>query len=250
MKRTFLSILVVGLLVMPCIANALDVKDNDLLLYFSCNEGKGTTVEDSSPHGNDGEIVGDADWVDGKIGKALEFSEAGEVKAPYIPLNDKSFTVCMWIKPKLAGADQQCVFSQTEANATNTSLHYRIYTNGTARMGFYSNDLDAAGALTADTWAHVCFLMDADADPTSRKIYVNGDQVADDAGKSAYLGTAGDTMIGSWGGTGQKFNGAIDEVQVWDRALSEAEIQESMGNIATAVDTFGKLTTTWGSLKK
>ncbi len=84
--------------------------------------------------------------------------------------------------------------SQTQVNATNTSLHYRIYTNGTARKGLYGNDLDAAGVLTVDTWAHVCFLMDAYADPTSRKIYVNGDQVADDAGKSAYLGTAGDTM--------------------------------------------------------
>ncbi|MBC8232976.1 hypothetical protein H8E77_25820, partial [bacterium] len=62
--------------------------------------------------------------------------------------------------------------------------------------------------------------------------------------------TAGDTMIGSWGGTGQKFNGIIDEVQVWDKALSEKEIKESMGDITiTAVDTSGKLTTTWGSLK-
>ena len=73
-----------------------------------------------------------------------------------------------------------------------------------------------------------------------------------DAGKSgiAYLGSAGDTMIGSWGGTGQKFNGVIDEVQVWDRALTEKEILQSMEDItALAVDASGKLTTMWGSLK-
>ena len=249
MKRTF-CILAIAILVMPCIANALSPKDPDLLLYFSCNEGSGTTVGDSSPHGNDGEIVGTADWVDGKYGRALAFSEAGEVKAPYISLNDKSFTVCLWVKPALAGGDQQCVFSQTQVNATNTSLHYRIYTNGTVRMGFYGNDLDAAAAVKADEWAHICYLMDADADPTSRKIYIDGVQAVDDSGKSAYLGTAGDTMIGSWGSTGQKFNGTIDEVQVWDRALSESEIKESMGNITTAVDVSGKLTTTWGRIKK
>jgi hypothetical protein len=248
MRCIFLSLLVIGLLVLPGVANALGI-DDDLLLYFPCNEGAGNTIGDSSLHGNDGEIVDAVAWVDGKYGQALEFSEAGEVRAPYIPLNDKSFTVCLWIKPKLAGGNEQCVFSQTQVNAQNTSLHYRIYNDGTVRMGFYSNDLDAAAAVAADEWAHICFWLDVDAE--LRRIYINGEQAAEDAGKAgiAYLGTAGDTMIGSWGATGQQFNGTIDEVQVWDRALSEAEITESMGNIATAVAVSGKLTTTWGSLK-
>ena len=250
MKLMFLSILVIGLLVMPYIANALDIKDDELLLYLPCDEGKGNTVEDFSPHGNDGEVVGDVDWVNGKYENALGFSEGGEVKAPYIPLNDKSFTVCMWTKPELAGADQQCVFTQTQANATNTSLHYRIYTNGTVRMGFYSNDLDAPAAVKAGEWVHLCFWCDEESN--TRKIYLDGVERVKDAGKSLYKGTAGDTMIGSWGGTGQKYNGVIDEVQVWDRALSEKEIEESMDYLmeGSAVDASGKLTTTWGSIKK
>lgn len=250
MKQMFVGILVIGLLVIPCIANALNMKDDDLLLYFPCNEGKGDTVKDFSKNGNDGEIVGTVKWVDGKFGKALEFSEAGEVKAPHIPLNNKSFTVCLWTKPKLAGADQQCVFTQTQVNAQNTSMHFRIYTNGTVRMGFYSNDLDAPAAVKKEEWVHLCFWLDIKA--KSRRIYINGEQVVEDAGKAGieYLGTAGDTMIGSWGATGQKFNGIIDEVQVWDRALSEKEIKESMKDITiTAVDASGKLATTWGILK-
>ena len=232
---------------MPCIANAkLDIKDEELLLYLPFDKKE---AKDFSPHGNDGEIVGDVKLVDGKYEKAFQFNENAEVKCPYIPLNDKSFTVCMWVKPALAGGSEQCVFSQMQANATNTSMHYRMYTNGTARMGFYSNDLDAPGVLTADTWTHICFWMDADSDPTSRKIYIDGVQAVEDSGKSAYLGNAGDTMIGSWGTSGQKFNGVIDEVQIWDRALSEAEIRESMESIV-AVDVLGKLTTTWGSIKK
>jgi len=249
MKRVFLSLLVMGLLVLPCITNALDIDDDDLLLYLTCDEGAGNTVADSSPHGNDAEIVDTVDWVDGKYGTGLEFSEAGEVKAPYIPLNDKSFTVCLWAKPKLAGGNEQCVFSQTQVNAQNTSLHYRVYNNGTVRMGFYANDLDAAAAVAADEWSHICFWLDVEGG--ARRIYINGEQVAEDAGKAGlpYLGNAGDTMIGSWGATGQKFNGTIDEVQVWNRALSEAEIGESMDVIVTAVEISGKLTTMWGSLK-
>jgi hypothetical protein len=251
MKQMFVVILAIGLLVViTCIANALNMKDDDLLLYFPCNEGKGDTVADFSPNGNDGEIVGTVKWVDGKFGQALEFSEAGEVKAPYIPLNNKSFTVCLWINPKLAGGSEQCVFTQTQVNAQNTSLHYRIYTNGTVRMGFYSNDLDAPAAAKKEEWMHICFWLDIEA--KSRRIYINGEQVVEDAGKAGieYLGTAGDTMIGSWGATGQKFNGIIDEVQIWDRALSERDIKDSMKDITiTAVDTSGKLATTWGSLK-
>ena len=250
MKGLLVVLLTVGLMITPFIVNALDIKDDDLLLYFSANEGKGNTVKDLSKHKNDGETVGTVKFVDGKFGKAMEFGEAGEVKAPHIELNDKSFTVSMWVKPNLAGGAEQCVFSQTQVNATNTSLHYRIYTNGTVRMGFYGNDLDAPGAVKAKEWSHICFWLDVKG--KSRKIYINGEEVVQDAGKVgiAYLGNAGDTMIGSWGNTGQKFNGLIDEVQVWDRALTEKEILESMKDLTVAaVEAAGKLTTTWGEIR-
>ena len=249
--RILLSVCVLaGLVLMPFSATALDIKDEELLLYMPFNEGKGEAMEDLSPHGNDGELNGDADWVDGKFNKALEFGAAGEVKSPYIELNEKSFTVTMWVKPALSGGDQQCVFTQTQANAQNTSLHYRIYNNGTVRMGFYANDLDAPAAVDADEWAHITFWLDVDG--KSRQIYINGESVVEDAGKAGieYLGTAGDTIVGSWGNTGQRFNGIIDEVTVWDRALSEDDIARSMEDLtALPVDPADKVATTWGSVK-
>jgi hypothetical protein len=57
-------------------------------------------------------------------------------------------------------------------------------------------------------------------------------------------------MIGSWGATGQKFNGLIDEVQVWDRALTETEILQSMEDLTKlAVDNSGKISVAWGKIK-
>jgi len=58
-------------------------------------------------------------------------------------------------------------------------------------------------------------------------------------------------MVGSWGGTGQKFNWIIDEVQVWDKALTEAEIKDSMGSLKAGlyVESAGKLAGTWGKIK-
>lgn len=250
MKATMLIFLILMMLVVAVTTNsALDTKDKSCLLYLPCNEITNKVVSDLSPAKNDGAVVGTVNLVEGKFGKALEFAEAGEVKCPYIALNNKNFTICMWIKPKLKGASEQCIFSQTDTNATNTSMHFRMYTNGTARMGFYSNDLDAAGVLKADTWTHLAFYLDVAG--KARRIYVNGKQVAQDAGLSgiAYLGKKGDTMVGSWGATGQKFNGVIDEVQVWDKALSANEIAESMGNLTTSVNSVGAITTTWGNVK-
>ena len=247
LRKAIAVALFVGML--PVIASALDLRDDDLLLYFPVtNDGD---LVDKGPAANDGIIDGTVDIVEGKYGEAMDFGEQGQVVAPYIELNDRSFTVSMWVSPRQEGGAEQCVLSQMQVNATNTSLHYRLYTNGTTRMGFYSNDLDAPASLVADEWQHVCFWLDVDND--DRRIYVNGEQVAQDAGKNgiAYLGNAGDTIVGSWGTSGQKFNGLIDEVQIWGRALSENDVQDSMLDLMTfAVDARGKVATTWAGMKR
>jgi len=248
MKRMFLIVLLVSLFVVPCVVNALDMDDPELLLYLPFDDD----TDDYSTHLRNGVIVGTADFVEGKIGQALEFSGAGEVKAPYFPLNSMNFSMCMWVNPALTGDDQQCIFGQHQSGSTNVSLHYRIYTSGLVRMGFYSNDLNtAAGAVKAGEWAHLCFWLDID--DSARRIYINGEQVAEDAGVAGieYLGTSGDTYVGSWRANHQRFNGIIDEVQVWGRALTEDEIQQSMGEFGSiAVNAAGKLASTWGKIKR
>jgi len=248
MKRMFLIVLLVSLFAIPCVVNALDISDPELLLYLPFDDD----TDDYSTYGRHGVIVGTANFVEGKIEQALEFKEAGEVRAPYFPLNSMNFSMCMWVNPALTGASEQCVFGQQQSGATNISLHYRIYTSGQVRMGFYSNDLDTAGgAVKAGEWAHICFWLDIDGN--ARRIYLNGEQIAEDAGKSGieYLGTAGNTYVGAWSANNQRFNGIIDEVQVWGRALDEDEIQQSMGEFGSiAVNAAGKLASTWGKLKR
>jgi hypothetical protein len=250
MKVTMLISLIMVMLIVSLTANALSPNDKACLLYLPCNAITGGIVADSSPSKNNGTVVGTVSIAAGKFGQALSFTEAGEVKCGYVPLNNKSFTICMWINPKQAGGAEQCIFSQIDANATNTSMHFRMYTaNGTARMGFYSNDLDALNVLKANTWVHLAFYVDVAG--KVRRIYADGKQVGQDAGLAGveYLGKKGDTMIGSWGTSGQKFNGLIDEVQIWDKALTAAEITESMGNMTTSVSRADKLATTWGEIK-
>jgi hypothetical protein len=227
---------------------------DDLVLAFSFESGTGNTVKDLSGQGNDGKIEGNPQWVDGKLGGALHFDGSTYVVAPYIKFNDVDFTVQLWVKPEMA-TEQEIVFSQHEVNNANLSLHFRVYSNGTVRLGYYSNDLDtAAAALKIDEWANLTFRVDAKTN--ERKIYINGNEVASDTSASAYLGAKGETRIGGWERPTkaenpfyQIYHGTIDEVRVWHRLLNEDEILGSM-ETEMPVEPMGKAATAWGAVKR
>ncbi len=210
-------VLVLGL-VLTSVAKAVDP---DLVGSWRFDEGSGTTAFDSSGNGNDGTLVGDAVWVSGKFGGALEFNGSNaRVDAPYIPLDSRSFTITMWVNPVLY-TNEQVVFSQVETNTTNLSMHFRLWGDGRVRMGFYSNDLDTvAGSVADNNWYHITFWYDFENQ--NRRVYING-EIQAEASATPYLGTSGDTVIGSWGSS-QWFQGIIDDVRIYSRALMDAEI--------------------------
>lgn len=226
---------------------------DDMVLAFSFNEGAGDRVKDLSQNGNDGNIVGKATWVDGWLGKALYFDGATYVVAPHIPLDRRNFTVQLWVKPDEIGLEQ-VVFSEYELNSDNLSLHLRIQGDGAIRMGFYSNDLDSPPAsVKKNEWQNLTFRLDESV--KERKIYVDGVEVASDISASSYLGAKGEVWIGGWERPTkgehpfyQIYNGAIDEVRVWHRLLSEEEIISSL-NTEMPVESLEKMTTMWGKLK-
>ncbi|MHC4534380.1 MAG: LamG domain-containing protein [Planctomycetota bacterium] len=204
----------------------------DLVAHWRLDEGSGTLASDTSGNGNDGVLEGDAKWVAGQLGGAIEFNgQNARVVAPYIPLDSRSHTITMWVNAVLY-TGEQVVISQVENNSTNLSLHYRIGGPGSGnvppggvRMGFYSNDLDTPGDLIQENqWYHLTFWYDFENQ--NRRIYIDGVMQAE-GGAGPFLGTTGDTIIGSWG-TGQWFRGIIDDVQIYDHALEEGEILAAM----------------------
>jgi len=199
----------------------------ELVAWWRFDDGSGTTAMDASGNGYDGTINGGAAWVDGQLGGALEFNGTDAyVRAPHIPMDSQSHTVTMWVNPVLY-TDQQVVFSQTQSRSTNLSIHYRIYGpgSGRVRMGFYSNDTDTTTTIADNEWYHLIFWYDFENQ--NRRVYINGALEAE-ATAGPFLGTSGDTVIGSWDGTSQAFRGIIDDVQIYDHPLNEDEIQAVM----------------------
>ena len=68
------------------------------------DEGQGTEIGDLSPNGNNGKIV-DAEWVDGLLGKALEFDGTNHAEIPASASTDdylEGFTYLLWVMPTAA----------------------------------------------------------------------------------------------------------------------------------------------------
>ena len=87
------------------------------------------------------------------------------------------------------------------------------------------------------------------------RYWLNGENIFESAGKSASPGAAdtSNVFVGTTAeGANRRFLGLIDEVRIWNRALTEEEViaeMESGYQSGTAVDPRAKLATTWGTIK-
>jgi len=93
-----------SLLMTLCISSLMltiaGAADKSLILYLPLDEGQGRTAMDVSDYQNPGDIVGDAAWVQGKIGTALEIVYGSHVVIPEIPEYDvtSEVTLMAWMR--------------------------------------------------------------------------------------------------------------------------------------------------------
>jgi hypothetical protein len=140
-------------------------------------------------------------------------------------------TVEGWVKP-----DGSTGFRTLLVKETGGNIVYGLYansdTNRPQSQVSTSNPLkllDGTGTLPADTWSHLAFTYDG----TTERLYVNGTQVASMAVSGAINTSTGALKIGGDAIWGEWFSGLIDEVRVYNRALSAAEIGSDMAKGVT-----------------
>lgn len=207
----------------------------DTLAWWKLNDASGLTATDSSGNSYDGALtnmIGD-EWTTGVLGDGLQLDGNEDyIELATFPDLTNNFTMAVWINATNASGDER-VFADDQNNLGGYALS--IGDAGDGRIRFFSRNispvsLDSGQVITPGTWHHLVGLHDADAQ--QRRIYVDGQLVAEDSG--SYSGIWGiDPGLAALGGevdgtsessSNWRFDGTMDDFRVFNRVLSEDEI--------------------------
>ena len=184
-------------------------------------------VEDSSGNGYHGTVVGDPVYIDGHVGSALEFDGTSSQYVDMGTVNPTEATgrlsVSLWAKWNgLNGQYQGLIGKRDTWSAAN--MMWQIEANiDTGVIRFQREGLADVTATDLPTgeWTHVAVTFDG----TTAKVYIGEDQAVE-ADFSFGSGIGAVMQFGaSEANGGNPFNGALDEIRIYDRVLSPFEIR-------------------------
>jgi glucose/arabinose dehydrogenase/chitodextrinase len=199
-----------------------------LAAAYSFNEGTGTTAADASGTGNPG-TIGTAAWsTAGKYGNALSFN--GTTARVTVPDSASlrltaGMTLEAWVFPTTANANWRDVIYKGNDDyyleATSSASSRPV---GGGKFGGNYGEVYGTTALTANTWTHLAVTYDG----ATLRLFVNGTQVSSGARTGPIASSSGALSIGGDGPFGQYFSGRIDDVRIYNRALTQAQLQTDM----------------------
>lgn len=257
MKYNLLMLVLVVFL--SSFAHSANEPEDALILYMSFDTIDGKQAIDHSKYENHGEMIGDIKHVKGKFGKALEFH--GDQDFVQIPHHetltvDQDVTVMAWIHTERHTGPNDGQWQGILAKGNNPRS-YSFWTEAKSKCLHFSvgppngGGSVCNGEVKLNEWQHVV----AQVDNGTHRYWVNGQKVGEIGNKPNPPGLedTSPVVIGTAGGGNIRwFLGMIDEVRIWNRALSEEEVNTQMnkGHFEIFdIDPQGKLTTTWGNFK-
>ena len=197
-----------------------------LVAAYSFDEGTGTTVGDASGNALTGNVSGTTWTSSGKFGSALVFNGTNAlVTIPNAAVLQLTTTMTLeaWVNPSVVSSAWRDVIYKGDDN---------YYLEGTSTSGqapgmggtFSPSPLTGTAALATNTWTHLAGTYDG----ATMRLYVNGVQVASRAQTGSIATSTNPLQVGGDAIYGQFFQGMIDEVRVYSRALTQPEIQTDM----------------------
>jgi hypothetical protein len=210
-------------------------QDPDLVAYWSFDQATAAIAPDETANQlnaiNKGAVP-----VDGRIGGALEFDEKSVLQIDYKPILDdfqKGITVSAWIKKDTA-SHWNTIISREIGSGWSEYIGLAVHQN----KALFSVDPDgknyqnvkADETLLPDVWYHLAGTFDNE----TYKLYINGKLIKIGACNSAlHFSDQNPLLIGGNSNNQNQslvdcFKGTIDEVRIYKRALSLAEINQLM----------------------
>jgi hypothetical protein len=262
-----LSFIILGLFLLPFFVTA-SVKEGNPILHLQFNDGTGDTATENIG-GNDGNL-GNKDganptWVDGpdaRFGTALEFD--GTTNFVEIPVDlspqatDGAITIAAWVKVHATALDAHDQTRQPVVMKGNSGQwEYALYILDDFAVGFSVWNCGGSGVsepsggeLTPDEWHYVAGSFEAGVG-SKAYIYNETDGIMElvaeaEANDNEPCDGEANIFI-AHREDGQFLNATIDEVRMWNEALSPEKI---VSFAFVPVEPAGRLTATWGNIKK
>jgi outer membrane protein assembly factor BamB len=194
-------------------------------------------ANDSSGNGNNGTING-ATFVHGISGQALSFDGVDD----YVNISNSatlmitdSITIEAWVNPRELGVWDRVVFKCASDDLLTCAYVFGLSSHGGVYFGMFNGHsqtyIDGSKQIPTDEWTH----MTGTWDGTTMRIYINGVEQAETLPFVGPINSANSQLklgLGFYSGDSYAFNGTIDEVRIYNRALSADEIKRQYDEIA------------------
>jgi len=233
------------------------------------DEGKGDTTADSSGNKNDGTLKGPK-WINGKFGKALDFGGANDYVvipngATVLEQQFTQMSIMAWVYPTANGGGSYgpTVIARTDGDGWSMRIN-----NGQLLADLRLSVTSVTAPIpptqvTLNAWNHIAITYNSSTGIITG--YINGNNIGTLKGNGT-LKNAGNAKTCTFIGTDPAgctpqgaefdFSGNIDEMAVFNTALTENDIKSIMNDglvvalgSVTAVHPSGKLTATWADIK-
>ncbi|MDH4156456.1 MAG: hypothetical protein OEW00_04175 [candidate division Zixibacteria bacterium] len=211
-----------------------EVEQSDLVGSWKFDESTGSVAHDSSGYGHDGILVNGPAWVAGKVGNALEFDGIDD----YVEISDNvilrppALTLMAWIKPNQlpSSGTYGPIVKRTPEWQSDANWQMQIVGSGRVNFAYYNGGWRdsplSTDAVSVGEWIHLAITFDSRV----VRIYFNGALDPSFPYTMAVdLNTAYTSPIIIGKGSGDVFEGTIDEVKLFRQALSAQEIRSEIG---------------------
>ena len=205
---------------------------NGLILFWNLQTLIGAQMDDLSPTGNNGTITGTADKA-GQIGRSRGFDGVDDqVVAASTPATSASYTILAWLRPKVTGSNLPISMDAIGLNYFSYGIISANKFTHVLRETSMSRQITSGNTYATGAFYHVTGRYNGDR----VYLFVNGITAAS-AASSGGTFTWNSFRIGQRAAGLNLFTGDIDELRVYSRPLSLAEILDVYNDITTYPET-------------